>query len=730
MIDKHQACHSGIAFARRSSSSSAPLRDLLDAPTALAACCGFDLCHKYILYLYLYLYFLASAVRALIITGPPAYTCSARAGGCVVLAASSFNELAISGLPTDPCQALAVSISEDPPTGTRVSLASMAGLSGVSGCNGSATAVPCAFSGTAANIASALRAGVNVSTASALVGPRMLVVNASCASSALATARFTIMFNAPGDVEGARNALLAGVTSIPVANPGYMLAFGDHAFIIARYPGATAYTDGPLIAAALWGAGRVVAVPSLHTLDTYSFGATASTFYSNIVSWLARSSSKSVKIVVLAAANAPFFATAGFTNVVAADVTSPAGLASALAGASVLWAAWMGTNVPSGSIAAIRSFVAGAGGGVAIAEYGIGYTWWWNMALPSVPGNMLLREAGICFLGGNRWDGPTIDATNRPAASEERVSALLVLAMVNSSVGFTATAVSEAMSMMGGLFTTLLPADPLFMSLQAFYNTTIEGVSPTPSSPVTDDLEKALLHIEAALASSVPVRQVRAHRTAAAAYGAVPIGAARVTRVITVPTMPTNWHPTGLYLVPGEVATVWIGAALVGLGFRVVVSGHGDDISVRPAWFRVPSGVQRQFALSAPIVEIATAFGGALYVDTTSAQPVLTGAAAGAVAHGAFNMTVSGGVVEAPMFVLGKTSNSDWVGGGLRAKPAPYAELVSPHVSISIPSSYIRSTTDMVATMQFWDDAVSVGMLFACDFACTVSRPCCACLRV
>jgi hypothetical protein len=30
---------------------------MLDAPTALAACCGFDLCHKYILYLYLYLYF-------------------------------------------------------------------------------------------------------------------------------------------------------------------------------------------------------------------------------------------------------------------------------------------------------------------------------------------------------------------------------------------------------------------------------------------------------------------------------------------------------------------------------------------------------------------------------------------------------------------------------------------------------------------------------------------------
>ena len=38
--------------------SSAALRDLLDALTALAVCCGFDLWHKYILYLYLYLYWL------------------------------------------------------------------------------------------------------------------------------------------------------------------------------------------------------------------------------------------------------------------------------------------------------------------------------------------------------------------------------------------------------------------------------------------------------------------------------------------------------------------------------------------------------------------------------------------------------------------------------------------------------------------------------------------------
>ena len=36
--------------------ASALLRDLLDAPTVLAACCGFDLCHKYVLYSYLHVH--------------------------------------------------------------------------------------------------------------------------------------------------------------------------------------------------------------------------------------------------------------------------------------------------------------------------------------------------------------------------------------------------------------------------------------------------------------------------------------------------------------------------------------------------------------------------------------------------------------------------------------------------------------------------------------------------
>ena len=57
--------------------SSALLCDLLDAPTALATCCGFDLCHKYILYLYLY-FFTGARDRAWVGAVLRTYTRAAR----------------------------------------------------------------------------------------------------------------------------------------------------------------------------------------------------------------------------------------------------------------------------------------------------------------------------------------------------------------------------------------------------------------------------------------------------------------------------------------------------------------------------------------------------------------------------------------------------------------------------------------------------------------------------
>ena len=68
--------------------SSALLCEFLNASTALADCCGFDLCHKIILYLYLYLYCRHARVRAggrVCVTGYVGRCpgCAGRLTGCV-----------------------------------------------------------------------------------------------------------------------------------------------------------------------------------------------------------------------------------------------------------------------------------------------------------------------------------------------------------------------------------------------------------------------------------------------------------------------------------------------------------------------------------------------------------------------------------------------------------------------------------------------------------------------
>ena len=49
------------------------------------------------------------------------------------------------------------------------------------------------------------------------------------------------------------------------------------------------------------------------------------------------------------------------------------------------------------------------GGGLFMCDYGVGYEWWWGGPIYEAPGNRLLREAGIGFVGGNRWDNDVIN---------------------------------------------------------------------------------------------------------------------------------------------------------------------------------------------------------------------------------------------------------------------------------------------------------------------------------
>jgi hypothetical protein len=503
-------------------------------------------------------------------------------------------------------------------------------------------------------------------------------------SAGAASAELPIAVNAWLDGEAARDALLLGVGQIHSGvQPGYMAAFGPTAWSLSWYEGDPGL--GPVMAAASWGAGRVVAMPDHQMANMGTYGADSGVFYGNAIAWLAGTPSLATAIVTTQQGVADWLGSQGYSDVL---VTTVADLPASLFGADVLIPPWMGSSPPPASLDAVADFVR-SGGGLLLVEYGTGYDWWWGGPIHDAPGNRLLREAGIGFTGGNRWDTGVIDASGRSAG---HVDGEALLAMLAAPGAYSAAEQDEGAGLLTRIYDALAPDDPLALRLDDAFLAGVSAINPTPATPVSDGFEQAMLLRETALLEALPPSQVTAHRTAEAVFGAVPLDAPRLSITATVDPAVTLWHSTGAYAAPGEVVTVTVPSAVVGQGHRIRVSGHTDDISVRGGWSRMPR-VSRAFDLDAPTIEVASAFGGALYVDVGTAG---TGAP--------FDVTFAG-AVEAPRFVLGVDDDASWV-ADQRDQPAPQAELVCERLAISLPSSMVRGLDDPTAVMEHWDAVV------------------------
>ncbi len=497
------------------------------------------------------------------------------------------------------------------------------------------------------------------------------------------TETLRVAVNATVDAETARDAVLAGVTTIHSGvQPGRLVAFGPEAYAVSYY--ASGPGEGPLIGAASWGAGRVIAVPDHQMLNMGAYGADSGTFYVNGIGWLADSTSLDVAVVTYSADVTDWLVSQGFTDVVTTD---EAGLADALVTADVFVAGWLGTSEPSDNLDAIADFVT-SGGGLFVADYGVGYDWWWGGPMSDAVGNTLLREAGLGFAGGWSWETGVIDASNR--ASGQVNAGVLLDVLVNGSGGYTPDELTEAATLLTGIYDALPDGDPLEAELDAAFLDAVSAITPTPATPVADDFDQAMLLRETSILEATDLADVVEHRSAEGCFGIVG-SADRVTESVFIDTSRTRWHSTGLYAAPGEVVTVTAPSDATDDGFLVRISGHVDDIQGRDSWSRMPR-VSRAFALDGETIDVASPFGGALYVDV-GAEP----------AADPFDIAFAG-AVEAPHFVLGDTSDADWLDE--RDLPAPYAELESEHCTISLPSSMVDAVDGMTAVMEHWDDVV------------------------
>ena len=74
------------------------------------------------------------------------------------------------------------------------------------------------------------------------------------------------------------------------------------------------------------------------------------------------------------------------------------------------------------------------------------------------------------------------------------------------------------------------------------------------------------------------------------------------------------------------------------------------------------------------------------------------------------------GAVESPLYIHGKTNPDEWR-KTIRNAPAPWAELATGKIIITVPSENIRTLDDPAALMDVWDD-----ILDACADLATISR--------
>jgi hypothetical protein len=150
-----------------------------------------------------------------------------------------------------------------------------------------------------------------------------------------------------------------------------------------------------------------------------------------------------------------------------------------------------------------------------------------------------------------------------------------------------------------------------------------------------------------------------------------------------------DWHSTGLYAAPGEVITVTVPANAAKKKLRVRIGAHKDELWHLDSWKRFPE-ITRSFVIDAPVTKAACAFGGLVYIDVPRNCDL-----------GTIAVQISG-AVPAPVYFHGRTTPEEWR-ATIRNHPAPWGEIVSSKVIVTLPSDVLRTLDDPKALMETWD---------------------------
>ena len=186
---------------------------------------------------------------------------------------------------------------------------------------------------------------------------------------------------------------------------------------------------------------------------------------------------------------------------------------------------------------------------------------------------------------------------------------------------------------------------------------------------------------------SDPVREWPAH-PAAVTYPGVPSPESkRITREIPVNLAVPRWHSTGLFAAAGEPLEIVLAEGSEKLGLRVRVGSTTCRNTSHDVWRRAPV-VDVEIPLKRRVTRFSSPFGGLIYIVV----PRKTG--------GVVNVKV-GPACPAPHFVEGRDTPETWK-AQLKESSAPFAEIESERIVLTVPRSAADRLDDPGAALQVW----------------------------
>ena len=238
-------------------------------------------------------------------------------------------------------------------------------------------------------------------------------------------------------------------------------------------------------------------------------------------------------------------------------------------------------------------------------------------------------------------------------------------------------------------------------------------------------LELLLVRYQSWKAQSLPIDELYAAKSADLWPGKVPEDAERVRKKVRLYPGEGGWISTGLYVPPGEVITIDCGSLTGNLTAQI--GCHTDNLppkivpldedgnpmddpydpqpinlmKVKMGWQQVTDNrplwrwplMTRSFRIEKKREEIGHVLGGVLWFKWSGGKRPM-------------DVEVSG-CVQMPWFRLGIDTDQDWV-ETISKYPAPWAEIQTKTVILTVPSEDVRHITRMEALAQWWGKAAAL----------------------